>query len=40
MSATADYRVGLDVLALVLVLGVVCMVLVRGDKSAETAVRA
>lgn len=34
-SATADYRVGLDVLALVLVLGVVCMVLVRGDQPAE-----
>jgi len=39
-SATADYRVGLDVLALVLVFGVVCMVLVRGDKPVETAVRA
>lgn len=39
-SATADYRVGLDVLALVLAFGVVCMVLVRGDKPAETAVRA
>ena len=39
-SATADYRVGLNVLALVLVFGVVCMVLVRSDRPAETAVRA
>lgn len=33
-SATADYRVGLYVLALVLVVGVVSMALVRGDKPA------
>lgn len=38
-SATADYRVGLDVLALVLVFGAVCMVLVRGDKPAEEIAR-
>ncbi|MCM5557743.1 MFS transporter [Pleomorphomonas sp. JP5] len=39
-SATADYRVGLYVLALVLVLGVVSMALVRGGKPALTAVKA
>jgi ACS family tartrate transporter-like MFS transporter len=39
-SATADYRIGLYVLALVLVCGVVCMALVRADKPAETVVRA
>ena len=33
-SATADYRVGLYVLALVLIVGVVSMALVRGDKPA------
>lgn len=32
-SATADYRVGLNVLALVLVFGVACMILVRNDKA-------
>lgn len=39
-SATADYRVGLDVLALVLVFGGVCMILVPGGRPAEIAVRA
>ncbi|WP_370676932.1 hypothetical protein [Pleomorphomonas sp. PLEO] len=34
-STTADYRVGLDVLALVLVVGAGAMVLVRADKTAE-----
>ncbi len=36
-SATADYRVGLYALALVLVVGVVSMALVRGDKPTEPA---
>ncbi|SCM79150.1 putative tartrate transporter [uncultured Pleomorphomonas sp.] len=35
-GATADYRVGLDVLALVLVFGAVSMGLVRTGRSAET----
>ncbi|MBS1181682.1 MAG: sugar phosphate permease [Proteobacteria bacterium] len=34
-STTADYRVGLDVLALVLVIGACSMMLVRADKSVK-----